>query len=444
MASPKRSPARKPGGAARRAPAKAGPSAKTPPRAPPPPPPTPDAPLLVSNFSLRGGRDDDLAALGNLLAHEGLTAPHNGQPWSEAMLLGLGGGLSFGQRLVPLEGRVHGFLTRRAHDHATTDGIVGEACRRLALKLALKESGGAREGERQLRAGLGAGHPVLCWGDRATFGHHALPVALRGVHVHVFVVFGHDPQHHEALVAERSRQPFVVDTAELADARSAIGAMRQRSLWVKGAPRRFHLGKAVHEAITACIARLGQSKPRGAGLSGMPAWADQIAGAKDRKGWPALLANQADLLAVLTGMFDAIEGGAGGGAHRALYADFLDEAREVLDRPALGSVAQHYRALGRQWSQLARAMLPDTIPVLQQVRELLVRQTRLYELRGPDSLVERQAIRDELAGLAADIARRPLVDAAQLTDLLEGLSSRVRALHEAEMESLASLTGAIR
>ena len=43
-----------------------------------------------------GGRHAEIAALANLLAEQGTLAPHTRRPYTEAMLLGIGGGIGGG------------------------------------------------------------------------------------------------------------------------------------------------------------------------------------------------------------------------------------------------------------------------------------------------------------------------------------------------------------
>ena len=52
--------------------------------------------MILDEYKPRGGKHPETAALKNVLAHHGVKAPHTGQPFSEDMLLGIGGGLGIG------------------------------------------------------------------------------------------------------------------------------------------------------------------------------------------------------------------------------------------------------------------------------------------------------------------------------------------------------------
>ncbi|HEX6366503.1 MAG TPA: hypothetical protein VF000_10205, partial [Agromyces sp.] len=54
------------------------------------------------SWEFRGGIDGDAAAFANVLAHLGVVAPHTGEPLTEAMVLGVGGGLGAGYILCEL------------------------------------------------------------------------------------------------------------------------------------------------------------------------------------------------------------------------------------------------------------------------------------------------------------------------------------------------------
>ena len=51
---------------------------------------------VLANFTQFGGRYWDTASIRNALDYQGAKAPHTGQPYTEAMLLGISGGIAFG------------------------------------------------------------------------------------------------------------------------------------------------------------------------------------------------------------------------------------------------------------------------------------------------------------------------------------------------------------
>ncbi len=52
--------------------------------------------MILSNYTHFGGKHPETAGYKNILAYQGVEAPHTAKPFSEAMLLGIGGGLGAG------------------------------------------------------------------------------------------------------------------------------------------------------------------------------------------------------------------------------------------------------------------------------------------------------------------------------------------------------------
>ena len=51
---------------------------------------------ILKNYHHFDGRHMDTGPIRNILAYQGLPAPHTGKPISEALLLGVSGGITFG------------------------------------------------------------------------------------------------------------------------------------------------------------------------------------------------------------------------------------------------------------------------------------------------------------------------------------------------------------
>ena len=96
---------------------------------------------------MRGGVDGDTAAFANVLANLGVVAPHTGEPLTEAMVLGVGGGLGAGYILwefdaLPFRARVLTLGFRRQWQYP--DRWARGTAERLGLHAELHETGGAK------------------------------------------------------------------------------------------------------------------------------------------------------------------------------------------------------------------------------------------------------------------------------------------------------------
>src|SRR3981081_3573035 len=125
---------------------------------------------MSSDYQLRGGRQPDVAAITNVLAHQGVHRP-DGEPISEALLFTVSGGIGAGY-----------ILWEFAHD-ATSALVLGFRARwqypqewlkstldRLGLQADVHMTGGKRGAAKRLTAELAARNPVIVLPDRYTLG----------------------------------------------------------------------------------------------------------------------------------------------------------------------------------------------------------------------------------------------------------------------------------
>src|ERR671925_647947 len=119
-------------------------------------------------------------ALRILLAHAGVRAPHDGAPFSEAMLFGLAGGIGIGvfSFLYEKEDFASFFIAGR-HLWQDDEQYLRQACARLGIAPKVWETAGAREAERHLAEAPEQG-PCIAWIDAAQLPHRAMPESWSG------------------------------------------------------------------------------------------------------------------------------------------------------------------------------------------------------------------------------------------------------------------------
>src|SRR5260370_28532952 len=107
------------------------------------------------------GRHDETGTLRNAWALRGAKAPHTGQPYSEALLLGVSGGITFGYFTFAYTGELPhaALLTRNTFD--AFDTIL----ERLAPAPEVRHTANAAKAEGQLNAALEAGEAPVAWAD---------------------------------------------------------------------------------------------------------------------------------------------------------------------------------------------------------------------------------------------------------------------------------------
>ena len=393
------------------------------------------AKMIGSAAEPAAGAHDDTAAMRALLEAAGITDPITGEPLTEAMLLGLGGGLGAAYYVFEYAGHPPSlYIETRVGPQAPYDaGFFERIASGLGIDLDIAETGGAKKAAANLDAALERG-PAMVWVDMASLPYRHLPAEYRGAMPHVLSV------SEDGQVIERGRR-FELDRASLEQARQRLRKGKNRVLSI--APQaidRDALARGIAAGIERCLASLDGTAP----VPGMPAnlgikalakWARLANDGRDKKGWPRAFAPGAALFAGMRWGYHWIEtAGTGGGAFRSMYAAFLDEAARVLDRPGLSAVADRYRELADRWSALARQLLPEAGP-LAEARRLL---DEIDRAGGGEAVAAARRRLDEIAGeVAADF---PIDDPGEL---YAELAARLEVIASAETDARDALAAAI-
>jgi hypothetical protein len=385
-----------------------------------------------------GGKHPNTAALKNALAAQGVKAPHTGEPFTEAMLLGISGGLGAGYILWEFKAHesaniVLGFRNRwnYATEHLTT------LCERIGAKPIVQEAGGRKAADAHLQHALAAGTPVIAWVDKAHLPHQQLPESLKGYVAHVVGVHGAD--NGNILVDDLADTLFAVPKEVFAAGRGRIGSDKNRLLLVE-APQQIDLQAAITAGLQDQIEHLGRDS-ESFSLPVYKKWAKLVTDAKNKKGWPVVFKTRKGLYSTLRSIYEGIMfDGTEGCGLRGMYADFLKEAAPIVNLNGLKEAAGLYREAAEQWVALAEAALPDEEPAFQETKALLRQR---YDLYRQNRLDEMRAVSDRLERLQADMnAAFPMQDKA-IEELFATLHARLTDVYEAEVRALEALRGAI-
>lgn len=130
--------------------------------------------------------------------------------------------------------------------------------------------------------------------------------------------------------------------------------------------------------------------------------------------------------------YDFIEHyGTGGGLCRPLFAEFLSEAGRTLKSAKLLKSAETYAAIGKEWTDLASALLREDVPLFRETRELLGRRAELLASGGDAE--EIRATWDRLDELGQEAKTDFPLTEAEASDLRGELKSKIKTLYENEM-----------
>jgi hypothetical protein len=122
-----------------------------------------------------------------------------------------------------------------------------------------------------------------------------------------------------------------------------------------------------------------------------------------------------------------------------MMAAFLSEAADALKDPKLREPSKRYADLGRQWSDLAHAALPDDVPLMNQARELYAHKAKLTVSGSRGSADEIRSTYEQLAALHKEAGEKfPLSD-AECDSLRRDLQQRLRKIHADEVAARNAL-----
>lgn len=372
-----------------------------------------------------GGIFPNTASLRNVLANQGNLL-------SEALLLGVGGGLGAGYILWEFKALesanlVQGFNNRWNYPAERMTVL----CQRLGITPVIHETAGVKAAASHLQAALDAGQTPIAWVDKGHLPYHGLPERLQGYCGWIVGVHGRSAEG--VLVDDLGDALYTVPDDRFAAGRARIGSYKNRLL-IAGAPPSLDLPAAVRAGIQDHIDHLSLDSDSFS-LPVYAKWARMLTDTRNKKGWPVAFKTRVGLYAALVSTYEGIvHDGTDGAGLRALYADFLDEAAAILGLPALKDAAQSYRQAAACWRAFADAALPAVLfgetRALMQQRDAARRQNRLSDV---------VAIGDRLESLAQTANRAFPLDEAATLQHFAAMQAALESVHAAEVSALAAL-----
>ncbi|MBI3158392.1 MAG: hypothetical protein HYZ26_02185 [Chloroflexi bacterium] len=402
---------------------------------------------ILPNYQHFSGRHPETGSLHNALAYQGVTAPHTGQPYSEALLLGISGGIAFGYFVFQYAGHlpILALLTRNTFDPMQT------VLERIGIVQTVLQTASAEKGFKNLLDTLENGRPAIVWADVQSLPYNCPAQEDNYWAMMPLVVYGHDGE--QAYLADRSSRPLLVPAETLHAARARIKKDKFRVLSLDP-PNPERLQAAVSSGLWQCIRLFTEKPPRGTarnfGVSALKHWASMLTNTRNPQGWtrafppgPAMFAALAGNGGPMPGLYGWALGWGDGGAERARYADFLDEAARILNRPALRQVAVQFRHSHAAWRELAALALPDSAPSLAEARRLHDRRARLFWEQGGEALPDLQELARQQRALAARMEREFPLDETQAADFRAALAIQVLKIYSLEEEAVTALRDAM-
>ena len=306
------------------------------------------------------GEHCETSTTGNLLRHAGLEL-------SEPMLYGLGEGLAFG--VMALKGMPAPFIGGRSRPEEITQTLA----RNLGFAVEYRQSRSRKTAWENVAASVDAGRPVGVKLNMRYLDYLDSDVDFAG---HYVAVYGYDEENVFVVDTDDQGGPMTTGRATFEEGRMWKGPMSSNALtWTVDARDAAISWPAALAAAIASNAREYLNPPiRNFGAKGIrkaaqlaPAWLDTVADA------PAALAQIGNMME---------RGGTGGGLFRAMYRDFLDEANQHLDRPALAAARDQFAEAAMLWTEVSERFIAageDGSTRLREASDLMVRVAGIEE-----------------------------------------------------------------
>lgn len=382
----------------------------------------------------------ETGSLRNFYAYQGVKAPHTNQPYSEAMLLGISGGLVMSYFTFNYQGydpyvRI---ITRNTFDP------LGKIYERLNIDQDIRQTSSAQKGVANLVDVLEKGLPAIVLTDLFSLPYNALPYDEGNWAMFPILIYGYDENEDQVWIADRARVPLIVSLGELAAARARVKKTKFRVLTFEP-PDENKLASAVQEGIQDCIRLFTEPPPKGSkhnfGFLAYQRWAEVLTKPKSRGSWEREFPPGIEFYSALTSVFnDIMIFGKDGGAERDVYAQFLEEASIIMALPGLKDSAPLFRTSAVAWNNLAEAVLPEEVPLLKETRDLMLEKHHLFLNQGNESLPTVHDINDRLAEIKTLVSDDFPMSDAEVTDLRENMRDHVLRIHDIEDDAVAELS----
>ena len=393
------------------------------------------------------GRHWETGSIHNSLALQGFKAPHTGEPYSEALLLGISGGIAFGYFTFEYKG----YLPHVAILPRNTFSPFSTILERLGIVQDVQQTNKTEIAEKNLHSVLDSGLFPLVWADHFSLPYNCLPPdAMMWGMMPILAV---ESDGKAVTVADRSSQPLHLSMVDLTKARGRVKEDRYRLITLD-APQTAKLASAVHKGICQTIKLFTEEPPRGGrdnfGFAAYDKLANLLVNTRNKQSWERFFAPGVRLYHALAGSpvqpgayHWVMTWGAADGAERGLYADFLVEAAQILKRPVLNESADKFRESYQLWLKFADALLPDDISLLGESKTLIQKKHDLFIGKGENALEGIKKINEKLNQLLEQSKTDFPLSNAEAAELRAYLRDILLSISAVEKEAVDLLQNAI-
>ncbi|MFW9983746.1 MAG: BtrH N-terminal domain-containing protein [Candidatus Odinarchaeota archaeon] len=438
--------------------------------------------MKVEGFSQFGTTERTAGAIRNILDYEGVVAPHTREPFTEALLMGIGGGLGAEYAtwaftpIDPSRPRKAKLYLRFHHVKNYIDkneeSLLPKIANRLGVTLTVKETASKDRANEFLLESLKSGKPVITslsvWHsqymrrevkEQYIQDPNFFPLLLYDEHVsflpyftlpypwinhNLTIIYGFEEESNQVLLTDSSTKPHTLTIPQFNLSRGIIKSRKNTGLVLDPPSKITNLHQAVRAGIHDCVESLLHEKSvvSGANLR-VETWnaiAKTLANPTAKRGWLTLFNEGWQLFDTLTRLHAQITfHNSDGGALRSSYSDFLQEASDILKKPQLCKIANQFANIGIMWDDLSVEALPDDTPQLQAARRTAQEWNALFKIHGEAAKKRLDAAAMKIQTIRAEVSETFPLTEKELIALFQDMSTRFAEIYEAEKIALKAL-----
>jgi hypothetical protein len=394
-----------------------------------------------SEYELRGGAEPETSACANAFANRGIADPVTGLPISEALVLGIGGGLGAGYILWEFnanKGIARKVVTLGFRNQWQYPARwYAKVCQRLGVAVQIHETSSTAKARERLHQALDEGFPAIAFVSVADLPYWHLPGEQSGWWGYPITVYGKVGDRY--LVDDRNKGRLTIDADDLAAARSRIPSYRNRLVVADPAASELDEGQLVagiRAGLAEQVAHLSE-KSTSFSLPAFDKWAKMLIDQRNAKSWSRVFANGIGLVEALVAVGEQVDPrGLFGGSLRRLYAEFLDHASQ-LTYIDLSEPASAYLVAAERWLEVAAVC--RSVPTVDKAARLSrVRRDAVERGDAGD-----EAARQAAEGIAGVLDSTDRIGPDEMAELFANLSEAIRAAAGAERDALQALRVAV-
>lgn len=406
---------------------------------------------MIKKSNKFAGRHYETGSIQNALALQNVNAPHTSKPFSEAFLLGVSGGITFGYFTFEYKGHLpHVALLAR-----NTFNPFQTMLERLGVEQQVYQTTKAEIAERNLVEALSSGNPAIVWADEYSLPYtHKNPATYWNMIP--IVVFGIDQD--EVMIADRSAKPFQIKMEALTKARARVKDDKFRLITI-ASPLTSKLVSATQKGIWQCVSLFTDKPPKGArhnfGFAAYEHLAEMLVNKRNKQSWERMFPAGANLYNALAGFSEGKFNPPGmfvwincfwasDGAERDLYADFLDEAAILLEKKSLKDVAKQFRLSHKKWLDFADAILPSHVTPFGEVKKLILQKHKLFVEQGEDGADEIEKVKARLKKIETQITKKFPLSSKQASEFYAQLREHILGIAQIEKQAIEMLQASMK